>query len=154
MTSRQCPRASDASPPADDWLVVTVPSEIDVANAAQVLADLRSAIDSGNPVVVADMSMTAFCDCAGVSALRAAGGYAAQASAELRVVARSAPVLRMFVLTGLDVELAVYPSRSAALRGSGATRRGQPGATVIRLSSQRRTDRAVSGPQPDRQRCP
>ena len=155
VTTDACPPASGGSRPGDSWLAVVLPSEIDVANAGQVLADLLAAIDCGGPVIVADMSLTAFCDCAGVTALLAAGSHAAKAGAELRVVARVGPVLRTFYLTGLAMALPVYATSSAALSETGsATSRQEPGAGATQLNRRRRTGPAQSGPPPDRQRCP
>jgi anti-sigma B factor antagonist len=153
--SGACSPASAGGQPGDGWIVVVLPREIDVANADQVRAELLAAIDCGSPVVVADMSLTAFCDCAGVAALLTAGSHAAQAGAELRVVARAGPVLRTFDLTGLAMALPVYPARSAARSEPGsATTRQEPPATVTQLSHRRRTGPAESGPQPGQQRCP
>lgn len=155
VTTDACPPASGGSRPGDSWIAVVLPSEIDVANADQVLADLLAAIDCGSLVVVADMSMTAFCDCAGVTALLVAGSRAARAGAELRVVARARPVLRTFGLTGLALDLPVYPSRSAAQdEAGGASSRARLRAAITGLSRRRRTGPAQSGPPPDRKRCP
>jgi anti-sigma B factor antagonist len=114
ISAEACPRASASGRPAPDWLVVALPSEIDISNAEEVLGDLLAAIDCGSPIVVADMSMTAFCDVSGVYALLAAGRHALEAGVQLRVVARSEPVLRMFGLTGLDEAVPVYPTKEAA----------------------------------------
>ena len=124
-TGGACPAATAVSRSGAGWAVVMLPGEIDVANAGQVRSELLAAIDAGHPVVVADMSLTTFCDCAGVSALLAAGSHAARSAAELRVVARARPVLRTFDLTGLPLALPVHPTGSAAL--SGAAERDQAG---------------------------
>ena len=150
-----CPPAGSGGRPGAGWIVVVLPREIDVANADQVRADLLAAIDSGIPLIVADMSLTAFCDCAGVTALLTAGSHAAQAGAQMRVVARAGPVLRTFDLTGLAMALPVYPASSAAVSETGsATTQPEPRATVTQLSRRRRTGPAESGPQPDPRRCP
>ncbi len=96
-----------------------VPAEVDIANADDLRRDLVQAIEHRYRVVVADMSRTSFCDCAGVTTLLAAGGLAARAGAELRVVARARSVLRTFELTGLQLALHVYPTTSDALREPG-----------------------------------
>lgn len=154
-TSDGCMRVAASGRPGSGWLVLALPAEIDIANAEEVLADLLAAIESGSPVVVADMSMTAFCDCAGVRALLTAGSHALQAGVQVRVVAQSAPVLRTFGLTGLDAALPVYPTSSAALDQADDAIAGQePCATVTELSPRRRTGRAESGRQRGRQRCP
>jgi len=57
-------------PPAEaETIVVTLPAEIDMANADRVGADLEAAFGSGVCVVVADMSGTRFCDTSGIHAL-------------------------------------------------------------------------------------
>ena len=43
-------------------VVVTVPPEIDVANARQVQASLMAAVESGARLVIAEMSGTTLCD--------------------------------------------------------------------------------------------
>lgn len=113
------PARTEAMPVAVDWTVLPQPAEIDVANAEHVRRDLLAAVDRGYPVVIADMSTTAVCDCAGVAALRCARHYAARAGAELRIVAQEEPVLRVFRLTGLLVDLPVYRTTAAALPGVG-----------------------------------
>jgi anti-anti-sigma factor len=104
---------------ARGWLIVALPPEIDVVNADEVLADLLAAIDCGIPVVIADLGMTVFCDCAGVSALLTAATRALEAGVRLRAVARSEPLLRVFGLTRLDGAVPVYPTNAAALYGCG-----------------------------------
>lgn len=136
--------------------VISLPAEVDIANAGQVRADLLAAIDRGHQVVVADMSRTSFCDCAGVTALLAAGHYAARRGARLRVVARSRPVLRTFELTGLPLALGVYPASADALGdpGPAGTRRSSGGTPPLGTVTRLRTDAAGSGPRPDQPRCP
>lgn len=113
--------ARGACAPADETTLLRLPVEIDLANAAGVTEDLRAAVDQGTAVVIADMSATRFCDCAGVSALLSAGRDAANRGAELRIAARAAAVLRVFELTGVLTTLRVDPSvaRAAGARRSG-----------------------------------
>ena len=142
---------------ADDWCITPMPAEIDIGNAAQVRADLLSAVDHSK-VVIADLSRTSFCDCAGVSALLMAGSYAARTGAELLIVARSRAVLRIFELTGLPLAQAVYGTCSDALRAveSGSGQRGPPrrGSPLSGMFSYRRTDAAVSVLLPGQQLAP
>jgi anti-anti-sigma factor len=95
--------------------VVVLPDEIDVVNAGPVGEQLVAAIVPGVAVVVADLSMTTFCDCAGVYSLLLADHTASASNAELRLVARSRAVLRILELLGTDQVLPVYPDLSAAL---------------------------------------
>jgi anti-sigma B factor antagonist len=128
-------------------LTVAMPGEIDLANAGQVRAELAAALARGAAVVIADMSMTSFCDCAGVSALLAAARSAESAGCQLRVVARADAVLRIFGLTGLDTALPLRQPAAAPL----AVR---PDGKVIWLSRRRRTAAAGSVPRPGQPRCP
>jgi anti-sigma B factor antagonist len=95
--------------------VVTLPAEIDMANADRVGADLQAAFALGVATVVADMTATTFCDSRGIHALVLAHQRATASGAELRLVAPSAGVLRVLALTGLDRWLAIYPSLPEAL---------------------------------------
>ena len=102
-----------------EWLggpaVVVLPDDIDVLNADSVGERLVAAIVPGAGVVIADLTVTAFCDCAGVHSLLLAHRKASASNAELRLVVRSRAVLRILELLGADQVLPVYPDLSAAL---------------------------------------
>jgi anti-sigma B factor antagonist len=107
-----------AQPPARATVrptVVTLPDEIDAANAESIGEDLQAAFAPGVTVVVADMTATTFCDSLGIRALVWAHKRAAASGAEFRLVVPSARVLRLLALLGLDGWLAIYPSLQAAL---------------------------------------
>jgi anti-anti-sigma factor len=129
--------------PDGTWIAVSLPAEVDIANADRVRAQLLAALGRGCPLIIVDMSRTTFCDCAGVSILLGAGNQALRDGAEMRIVARAEPVLRMFELTGLQLALHVYGTTAEALRGPP----GAGGAVVLtlplaaaRLSRRQRTD--------------
>ena len=94
-------------------VIVPLPEEIDIGNAAGVADELTSAV-SRNRVVIIDMSATRFCDCAGVRAIVRAHQRATGRGTELRLVVTAAPVRRIFGLIGVDRLLDVYPSVEAA----------------------------------------
>lgn len=102
--------------------VVTLPDEIDVANAERVGADLQAAFAPGVTVVVADMTATTFCDLLGTRTLVRAHEQAAASGAELRVAVSSAGVLRVLALLRLDGLLAIYPSLQEALATDAAAK--------------------------------
>ena len=117
----------DGSPPTDTTTgagpqaaVVTLPAEIDTANACRAGQALRAAFVPGVRIVVADMSGTRFCDSSGIHALVQAHQQATAAGAELRVVVSSPPVLRVLAILGLDHWLAIYPSLREALPADAA----------------------------------
>jgi anti-sigma B factor antagonist len=95
--------------------VVSMPAEIDVSNAASVLERLWSILEREPVTVIVDMTLTTFCDSAGVSAIVRACKRAAAQQAEMRLVAPTRAVRRLFTITGLDRMVGVYPSLSASL---------------------------------------
>lgn len=108
-------RAGGTKTPADPSAQVLLPAEVDFANAPQVAAKLGEAIRQGCPVVIADMTATQFCDCAGLAVLLAASRDAAACGSELRVAAANRAVLRLFELTGALARLRVAGSVADAL---------------------------------------
>lgn len=94
-------------------MVVALPEEIDLTNAAGVAEQLTLAV-SRHPIVIIDMSATRFCDCAGARAIVRAHVLATDSGAELRMVVTAAPVRRIFGLLKVDRLLDLYPSVEAA----------------------------------------
>jgi anti-anti-sigma factor len=121
LQRRVCADRSAAAKPAvprhtRQPTVVTLPSEIDVANASEVRDALTLAIASGTTVLVADATGTTFCDCRGVGMLIRAHHQAAAAGTALRVAgATSRQLRRILELTGADQVLDTYPTLTAAL---------------------------------------
>ena len=107
--------AGAAASPQPRLAVVTLPGEIDISNDGQVQDTLTSALDDGTAVLVADAAATAFCGCAGVTALLLAHHRAAAAGAQLRVVVGSPSMRRILELTAADQVLSTYPTLAAAL---------------------------------------
>ncbi len=138
---------------AQGWKIVRLPIDIDIANAGQVTADLLAAASPAATTVLGDMTATAFCDCAGVSALLTAGRGLKLAGGDLRIVATARPVLRTFELTGLPHALPVYPSISAALDGRGFLT-GQLRQNVACISHRRRAGLGGSVLRPGQPQCP
>ena len=95
-------------------VVVVLPDEIDFVNADSVGELLAVAIVPGVAVVIADLTVTVFCDCAGVRSLLLAGRRASAVHAELRLVARARAVLRILELLEADQVLPVYPDLGMA----------------------------------------
>jgi anti-anti-sigma factor len=65
--------------------------------------------------VIADMTATTFWDCSGIRVLMHAHHQAAAHNAELRVVIRSARVLRILAMTQVDYLLLIHPGLDEAL---------------------------------------
>lgn len=101
------------------WLgqaaVVTLPVEIDIANADQVREDLLTVLNREPTVLVVDMAGTTFCDSAGVNALVRAHKRAAASGARMRLVVSSPTVQRVLAITGVDRLIGIYPTVAGAL---------------------------------------
>lgn len=109
-----------AGPPV---MVVRLPAEMDKANAADVRAELLTAIEAG-AVVIADMTGTTFTDTMAIRALVLARRHAAANGAELRLAISSRLVLRVLSAMGFDGYFAIYPTVAEAQAAGTAT--GQP----------------------------
>ena len=103
-------------------VVVTLPAELDMANAGQVGQQPGCAIVPGVRAVIADMTATTFCDSAGTSVLVGAHKQAAANATQLRLVVRCTAVLRALTLVRMDHLLPIYPSLSQALAAEPHTR--------------------------------
>ena len=95
--------------------VATLPAEVDLTNADPVRDELLSVVSQGAALLVADLSMTTFCDSTGVSALVRTLRQASANEAVLRLVVNTPSVQRVLSITGVDRQLEVFPSVSAAL---------------------------------------
>jgi anti-anti-sigma factor len=102
-----------------DWAypvaVVTMPDEIDIANAEDVRDTLLAVLNQGVTVLIVDMTGTTFCACAGASAFARAHLRARASAGQVRLVARAPIVRRLLVITGMDHLMPVFDSLSAAL---------------------------------------
>jgi anti-sigma B factor antagonist len=96
-------------------VVVTLPAEIDIANADAVGEQLAAALVPGVRVVIADMTATAFCDSRGVRMLVLAQRQAVANDAELRLLLPNPRVMRVWRIMGLETVLPVYQSLDEAL---------------------------------------
>jgi anti-sigma B factor antagonist len=95
--------------------VVTLPDEIDILNAEQIRDTLLAVLNRDVTTLVADMTGTTFCACAGASALVRAQQRAAANRAGLRVAVAAPLVRRVLALTGVDRLVPVYDSVADAL---------------------------------------
>ena len=130
----------------DAWarreVVVTLPEEIDVTNAACVAEQLTMAISDGSTVII-DMSATTFCDCAGARAIARAHQHATDSRAELRPVVTAELVRRIFGLAGINRLLDMYRTVEAARDKRGNPRTASRTANAVGI-----TAAAEVGPEP------
>lgn len=97
--------------------IVALPRELDIGNAPRVGRELLGAFGPRATVVIADMSLTEFCDSSGIRHLLIANDAASARGCELRVVLPSPSVLRVMQTLGVDRMLRIYPSLGEALAG-------------------------------------
>lgn len=89
------------------WCVVGVSGRAD-AEAAEELEDrLRGAVEK-NPKVAADFSALAYISSAGIRAVLQAARAAQEGKVEFAVCAPSAPVRKVFDMSGLDHILTIH----------------------------------------------
>jgi anti-anti-sigma factor len=100
--------------------VVAAPEEIDITNAVWLRAALHEATAQGNRTLVADMSQTRFCDSSGLNVLVRAHQCAQADGGGVRLVISAAAVLRIFVITGMDRVIPIFPSLEEALAQTSA----------------------------------
>jgi anti-anti-sigma factor len=92
-----------------------LPAEVDITNADDLRESLLSVLNQGAAALVVDMTLTTFCDSAGITALSRAVRRAAASSAKVRVAAAASTVLRVFTLVGIDRVIDIHPSVAAAM---------------------------------------
>jgi anti-anti-sigma factor len=96
--------------------LVILPATIDIANASRVRDKLAAAAAlPGITTVIADLRAAGSCDCEGAYSLVQAHRQAAVNHVDLRLVAPSAEVQRIFAILRLDGLVHLYPSVDAAL---------------------------------------
>ena len=82
--------------------VVAAPQEIDVTNAEVLRSALLEAAAHGHGTLVADMTVTRFCDSSGIHTLLAAHERAQADGGQLLLVIPDIALLRIFQITGID----------------------------------------------------
>jgi anti-sigma B factor antagonist len=108
--------------------VVATPEEIDITNAPALRTALLGAAAHGHGTLVADMTLTRFCDSSGIHTLLAAHNRAQAEGGELLLVVPDIAVLRVFQITGINRVIPNFASLDQALahtsaNGPGARRR-------------------------------
>ncbi|HEV2370542.1 MAG TPA: STAS domain-containing protein [Streptosporangiaceae bacterium] len=119
MTTPEPPSTS-----ANGTVIVTLPAEIDLANARDAGDQVLSRLEPGVRLLILDMTPTRFCDSSGIAMVLRAHIQARAEGAEVRLVVSSGHVLRVMTITGLTGVVPMFPSVNDAL---GATARHPPG---------------------------
>jgi anti-sigma B factor antagonist len=100
-------------------VVVVLPAEIDVTNSDEVHQELTSVLSPGLATVIADLTLTSFCDSSGVHALMHAHERAAARDVGMRLaVSPGGSVRRVLQLTGADQIMPVFDTVQEAIQGA------------------------------------
>lgn len=95
--------------------VVAPKGDLDTASAARMKQTLGALLDAGKTRLVVDLGGVAYMDSAGLGQLVNAMKLARKAGGDLRLCALSEETLRVFETTRLNKEMALYPTRQAAI---------------------------------------
>ncbi len=95
--------------------VVVPKGDLDAAAAAHMKQALKELIDTGKTSLVVDLDGVPYIDSAGLGELVSAMKRVRQAGGDLRLCALRAEVRGIFEMTRLIEEMAVYPTRRAAV---------------------------------------
>ena len=94
--------------------VVAFPGHVGISNVDQLRDRLLAVINRGAAVLIADMTVTASCDHAGVEAIARACQRASISGTRVRLVVTAPAVRRVLTIEGLDRLVPIYPTLEAA----------------------------------------
>jgi anti-sigma B factor antagonist len=95
--------------------VVTLPTQLVMANAAETRAEIRALVADGRTRLILDLSGVEFVDSSGLSVLVSALKAAAPRNGRVVLLAPSAGVRSLIELTRLHQVLTIFEDRDAAL---------------------------------------
>jgi anti-sigma B factor antagonist len=102
-------------------VVVALRGELDVVDAASVMAALTAAA-AGNPRIIIDLAALEYIDCCALAALGRVRAQARQAGGDLLLAAPRGPVQRLLTLTGLIGVFSVHASVEQAVQAAEGSR--------------------------------
>ena len=102
-------------------VVVALDGELDVVDAAGVMAVLAAAA-AGSPRIIVDLAALEFIDCCALGVLGRVRSQARQAGGDLLLAAPRGPVQRTLVLTGLIGVFSVHASVEQAVQAAEGSR--------------------------------
>jgi len=117
----------------DGHVVVALGGELDLADAADVAAELAT-VAAREPEIIVDLAALEFIDSSGVAALAHGRTHARHAGGDLLLAAPRQPVLRVLAVTRLVDDFSVHASVEEAAASARRSRR-----VVVPLRRPRRT---------------
>jgi anti-sigma B factor antagonist len=97
-----------------EWTVLEVDGEIDLSTAPNLRSRVDQLIRDGVRSLVVDLEHVGFLDSSGLSALVAAMKHIEDVDGRLAIVCQHDPVLKVFMVTGLDRVFAIHGSLAEA----------------------------------------
>ena len=99
--------------------VVSVTGELDLATMGALKRTLRRAAELSTRALIVDLTSCSFLDAGGLDALNDTRARLARSSRALALVLSEPMVLKIFEITELDRQFAIYPSLGAAVQAEG-----------------------------------
>jgi anti-sigma B factor antagonist len=110
--------------------VAELAGELDIASAPALREELLSLLRRGSSRLVIDLSGVSFCDASGLAVLVSTGRRARLLGGFLRLAAVSPQVSEVLQMTGLQRNLADFPTVQSAVAGARGAQHGKPGAAA------------------------
>jgi anti-sigma B factor antagonist len=102
------------------YCVAVLSGELDVASVPELREQLLSVLRRDTSRLIVDLSHVSFCDASGLAVLVGTNRRARLLGGVLRLAAPAPPVLEALRTTGLDLQLDIFPTVSAAIIGTKA----------------------------------
>lgn len=100
------------------YRVAALSGELDVASVPELREQLLGVLRPDTCRLIVDLSRVSFCDASGLAVLVGTNRRARLLGGVLRLAAPAPPVVEALRITGLDLQLDVFPTVSAAITGT------------------------------------
>ena len=105
------------------YCVAALSGELDIVSVPELREQLLGVLRPDASRLIVDLSHVSFCDASGLAVLVGTNRRARLLGGVLRLAAPTPPVLEALRITGLDLQLDVFPTVSAAIIGTTASPR-------------------------------
>ncbi len=106
-----------------EYSVAVLSGELDIASAPVLREQLLDVLRPQASKLIVDLSQVSFCDASGLTVLVGTNRRARLLGGVLRLAAPPSPVAMALRITGLDLQLDIFPTVSAAIAGAPASPR-------------------------------
>jgi anti-sigma B factor antagonist len=102
------------------YCVAALSGELDIASVPELREQLLGVLRPDASRLIVDLSHVSFCDASGLAVLVGTNRRARLLGGVLRLAAPTPPVIEALRITGLDLQLDIFPTVSAAITGTKA----------------------------------